>query len=40
VQNVYNAANVEGIQYDFEYRQVMNIRGLPILPNLGMRGEL
>jgi TonB family protein len=40
VQNIYNAKNVEGLQYDFEYRQVMPIRGLPILPNLGVRGEL
>jgi hypothetical protein len=40
VQNVYNASNVEGVVYDFEYRQMTNISGLPILPNLGVRGEL
>jgi len=40
VQNVYNATNVEGIAYDFEYRQTMKISGLPILPNLGLRGEM
>jgi TonB family protein len=40
VQNVYNATNAEGIAYDFEYRQMMNVRGIPILPNLGVRGEL
>jgi TonB family protein len=40
VQNVYNATNSEGIAYDFEYRQTQKISGLPILPNLGLRGEL
>ncbi len=39
VQNVYNAENSENIVYDFEYRTRQNIRGLPILPNLGLRGE-
>jgi TonB family protein len=39
VQNVYNAASVEGIIYDFEYRTSQNITGIPILPNLGVRGE-
>jgi hypothetical protein len=40
VQNVYNAANSEGVVYDFEYRKSMNISGLPIFPNLGIRGEI
>lgn len=40
VQNVYNSTNVQGIQYDFEYRRTMDIRGIPILPSLGVRGEL
>jgi TonB family protein len=40
VQNVYNAANSEGIIYDFEYRTSQKITGIPILPNLGVRGEL
>jgi outer membrane receptor protein involved in Fe transport len=40
VQNVYNAANAEGVIYDFEYRKSMKISGLPIFPNLGIRGEL
>ncbi|HKP56840.1 MAG TPA: TonB family protein [Polyangiales bacterium] len=39
VQNVYNAKNSENILYDFEYRTNQQIRGLPILPNLGLRGE-
>jgi len=40
VQNVYNASNPEGITYDYEYRQRTEVNGLPILPNLGVRGEL
>jgi hypothetical protein len=39
VQNVYNSVNSENIVYDFEYRTSRNIRGLPIIPNLGLRGE-
>ncbi|HKU42991.1 MAG TPA: TonB-dependent receptor [Polyangiales bacterium] len=39
VQNVYNAVNSESIVYDFEYRTNQAVRGLPILPNLGLRGE-
>jgi Carboxypeptidase regulatory-like domain/TonB-dependent Receptor Plug Domain len=40
VQNVYNATNAEGVIYDFEYRKSMKISGLPIFPNLGLRGEI
>ncbi len=40
VQNIYNHTNSEGIVYDFEYRRSMSISGLPIFPNLGLRGEL
>lgn len=40
VQNAYNATNAEGIAYDFEYRRSVKIRGIPILPSLGLRGEL
>jgi TonB family protein len=40
VQNAYNATNAEGIAYDFEYRRSAKIRGIPILPSLGLRGEL
>lgn len=40
VQNAYNATNAEGIAYDFEYRRSAPIRGIPILPSLGLRGEL
>lgn len=40
VQNVYNAENPEGTTYDYEYRQRETVIGLPIIPNLGLRGEL
>jgi TonB family protein len=40
VQNVYNNANTEGLQYNFNYTARQNISGLPILPSLGLRGEM
>jgi TonB family protein len=40
VQNVYNATNSEGTIYDYRYRESTDVRGLPIIPNLGLRGEM
>jgi TonB family protein len=40
VQNVLNAENREGFTYSYDYRQREGVRGLPILPILGIRGEL
>jgi TonB family protein len=40
VQNVYNAKNYEGFDYSYDFRQHQKISGLPVLPNLGLRGEL
>jgi TonB family protein len=40
VQNVYNAANVEGVSYNFNYVKQSYVTGLPFLPSIGMRGEL
>ncbi|NOY92243.1 MAG: TonB-dependent receptor [Deltaproteobacteria bacterium] len=40
VQNVYNRANREGINYNFDYSESAPIRGFPILPALGIRGEM
>ena len=40
LQNAYNRANTEGVIYDFEYREKAEISGLPILPILGLRGEI
>ena len=38
VQNVYNAQNPEGTIYDYRCRGSEVIRGLPILPTLGVKG--
>lgn len=40
VQNVYNATNREGVSYNYDYTQSTDIPGLPIIPSLGIRGEL
>jgi TonB family protein len=40
VQNVYNAKNYEGRSYSFDYQKSEAVTGLPLLPNLGLRGEL
>jgi len=39
VQNVFNAENPEAYAYDYRYQQMAAIRGLPILPILGVRGR-
>jgi hypothetical protein len=39
VQNVYNRANPEGREYNFNYSDYKPRQGLPILPILGIRGE-
>jgi hypothetical protein len=40
VQNAYYAKNQEGIIYDFRYENSTVLTGLPILPVLGIRGEI
>ncbi len=40
VQNVYNAQTREGIDYSFDYTERESYSGLPLTPNLGIRGEL
>ncbi|MCA9532866.1 MAG: TonB-dependent receptor [Myxococcales bacterium] len=40
IQNAYNQANQEGLIYNFNYRQSTQINGLPIIPAIGIRGEL
>jgi TonB family protein len=40
LQNAYNHANQEGVRYSYDFRQKESLSGLPILPNLGIRGEL
>jgi outer membrane receptor protein involved in Fe transport len=39
VQNIYNHANPEGLQYNFDFSQSKIQQGLPILPILGIRAE-
>ncbi|MEW5738795.1 MAG: TonB-dependent receptor [Myxococcota bacterium] len=39
VQNVTNRGNVEGVIHSYDYSQEAYLRGLPILPVLGVRGE-
>jgi outer membrane receptor protein involved in Fe transport len=40
VLNVYNAQNAEGWVYQYDYMARRPLPGLPILPTLGIRGEL
>jgi len=40
VMNVYNRANPEGSADSFDYRQRGVTTGLPIVPSIGLRGEL
>ena len=39
IQNVYNRANVEDLDFNYNFRQSNPQQGLPILPILGVRGE-
>ncbi len=39
INNVYNRKNVEGVAYSYDYRSKEYIRGLPLLPTFGIRGE-
>jgi hypothetical protein len=38
--NLYNNSNVEQFQYDYRYDQRVPISLYPIVPVLGVRGEL
>jgi len=40
VQNAYNHQNTESIGYNFDYSQTTATHGLPLLPIVGLRGEL
>jgi TonB family protein len=40
VQNLYNAKPPEGITYNFDFTRTASISGLPILPIIGVRGDL
>jgi hypothetical protein len=38
--NAYNRRPVEAIGYDYRYRTRTELKGLPVLPLLGVKGEL
>jgi TonB family protein len=40
LQNAYNHANREGTDYSFDYRKESDIPGLPLIPSLGIKGEI
>ncbi len=40
VLNAYNAKNPQGTRYSYDYSKQERVNGLPILPNIGVRGEL
>lgn len=40
LQNVYNRANAERLQYSYNYQASRNTTGFPIYPIIGLRGEL
>jgi hypothetical protein len=40
VANVYMNAPVLGTQYNFDYSEQSTFEGLPIIPSIGVRGEL
>lgn len=39
VLNLYNAQNSQNIEYSYNYSESKKIRGLPILPTFGVKGE-
>lgn len=39
VINVYNAENPEATEYDYRYRETAPVRGMPIVPTVGVRGQ-
>jgi hypothetical protein len=39
VSNIYANAPVISIQYNQDYTQRTDVKGIPILPSLGVRGE-
>jgi hypothetical protein len=39
-RNAYNHKSVEGVSYNYDYSERKDVEGLPILPVIGVRGEL
>ncbi|MGC4093471.1 MAG: TonB-dependent receptor [Polyangiaceae bacterium] len=40
VMNAYNAKNYQGADYSFDYSKKEQAPGMPLFPNLGLKGEL
>ena len=40
IQNVSNRLNPEGVSYNFDFSESAPLAGLPIMPVIGLRGEL
>jgi hypothetical protein len=40
LQNAYNRMNPEGARYNFDYSEKKTVPGLPIIPSIGLRGDL
>lgn len=40
LQNALNSPNREGFAYSYDYSRREGVRGLPVLPSIGLRGEL
>lgn len=39
IQNITNSKNSQNLEYSFDYSEQNEVRGLPILPTFGIRGE-
>ena len=39
IQNVMNSKNPQNVQYAYDYSSKKTVRGLPILPTIGVKGE-
>jgi TonB family protein len=39
ILNVYNAENPEATQWDYRYRESAPVRGVPIVPTIGVKGQ-
>lgn len=39
IQNITNSKNSQNIEYSYDYTQKKKVRGLPILPTFGIKGE-
>ncbi len=39
IQNVTNRQNTEGLQFAYDYKTYDTVKGIPILPTFGLKGE-